>query len=278
MDSSASILPQVLQSNLFSIGKRWWAVDIALAIGGILIATGSSLTGWLPVASTIVVAAFTLLGWTINQYWTSVYGLAQRLTRLIEFKDSFGWETPESEISTIRSLAPSRAKVASRGQKEDPNYYASDIDPSTTRAFENLRETAFWSRALSRRMFFILAGCGVGGVLLTILVLILGLHAVVSETSRENVTSLALTILTAGATLGLWNLCLSYHRFWKESDSTFMAADAELERPAHKEREAIILWCGYQASRESAPPLPTWLKNEMHDEIDADYRQCHTRT
>lgn len=266
-----------LRSELFREAKWWWRAEFIILGVALGISLADSILTLAPAVSATAVALLTVAAWVVSLYWGRLNDLAQRLTRLIDFHDAFGWAVPAEEMAAVRKATPSGVKNRAVSVPVDADYHASKSAPGVQRAIENLRETAFWSAALSARMAVIVGAGGLITAFGAVVILVVGIKTAQADQTRDNLAIVAMGVLTAGSALGLWTMWWGYYQFAKDADQFVSSADALIARGNADERDCILLWGDYHIVRASSPPIADKVYRKMHDEIDADYRQTYAK-
>jgi hypothetical protein len=270
---AVEIKPETLAVAAGNSTKRFWSCSLWLS----LLATGLALEGALtqlwPIRTSLAVAALMLVSWIISINSDRLNALAQRLHRLREFKDSYGWTITAEDRADILGDLPNRVKEEAKRLKPDDTYYGSKAPPGAIRAARNLRESAYWSTRQSARMFQGSAFLSLMGVVATIIILFVALHNAggTDLKSRDDIATFALGILTVGSNVGIWTACLRYSQFAREAKQTVTRANRLLEKGNPSVEQTVLAWGDYQLVRAGSPPLPSWLYKFLRQEIQSDY-------
>ncbi len=78
--------------------------------------------------------------------------VAEKLLRKLDLKDSFGWELSKAEMSDLLADVPRKLAGVLPVEGLGEEYFASNRPAGARRSMENLEESAWWSKHLSKRM------------------------------------------------------------------------------------------------------------------------------
>jgi hypothetical protein len=213
-----------------------------------------------------LVAVSEFLQW-LSDLWKSA---AHQLHRKLDFEDSFGWKITDREMKDF--LARYAGNIESFAAASETNFFASDEQPGSKRAVENLRESAWWSMHLSETMWWTFV-TAIVVILLGCLFLLNVSVQDVSQTTTQ-VTSHASdappTSPTVDATVvkvvtstvlfifsyGLFKFAIGYFSFRNKSRQIADTAEGFLKNGPIDKVQAIKLWQDYHLARDLAPLIP----------------------
>lgn len=208
--------------------------------------------------------------------WRSDYlkGEAESIHRKLDFEDSFGWPVSEHELRDLWA----RLKDG-RALPREGNYFASKSDPGTERALQNLRESCWWSKHLSRSM----AWMTLMGILLLILgcfiILLVAVASVPDLKTAADIVRIVTSSLMLLFSFGLLRLWFGYYNFGSKAERIEgLAISLQKADKAPDQHEVVKLWNDYHLSRASAPVLPTWLWNNQQVRLNALWKRQFGKT
>lgn len=260
-----------LVNKVYDRTKLWAGVGISfqifLYLAGILAIFEPRVTLKYPPVAFLIA----LLGLVVATKASKCKGVAERLKREHEYVDGFGKAPSGPRLASLnidfpKSLRPSFSTLLSEGIT-----YDSSAPYGTTRALENLVESAWFSQHLSKTCARILGGVFISGLSLSIILLVIcatdlsGTPAGLA--GAQGVTGTLLFLIS----IGLYRNWTGYQSFSARSEQIDNEACALLSKDMPDQVEALRLMTEYQVARSSAPIIPTWVWRIQRNHLNAQW-------
>ncbi len=227
-----------------------------------------------------VVAALAVAGEAASYFARSRYSNAEWLQRKLDMLDSLGWEVTAKEWTDFLARCPKSVKGKSRTDPAGGAFFASQDSPGARKAFQNMLESAWWSKHLCERMYqlyFFLLGVAILGSIAALIVS-LEVAPIRDEAGRVNrdalsaVANAVTSVLMLVISLRLAEAALGFLQFSREAERCEDEAEAALAAQSEDTIKAAKLWHEYQLERAIAPVLPTWIWKMRRDELNDLWR------
>lgn len=184
---------------------------------------------------------------------------AESLLRKLDLQDSLGWQIDRRDVADLEARYPVRPADA----RANDSYFASK-SVGVERGYENLRESAWWSKHLSERMFAYNVIALGGSLTVTLIALVAAVRLAAAPNGQEvalSVAKTAITFLMLAFSLGILKLALGYHSFRVKSEAAEDRANTALAPSAVNPDvlPANRAWAEYQLARAGAPMIPTFV-------------------
>ncbi len=269
--------PRALSRALFDRAKRFWGWALICQLG--LFAGGLSLIwvkdeswkGLVPVAALVLSAA----SWALLKRRDAAKDAAEALLRKLDLKESFGWEISTEELRDLLAELPRRVARDLREEDLGVEYFASRWPAGAPRSMENLEESAWWSKHLSRYMALY---CLVGSLVLfciPVLILLVSAQAVDDPGNVSVVAQVVVSVFTLIFALDLLGAGLAYWDFRGKAQRAEERARGLLSGGPVDEVTAVKALQEYHVARAAVPLIPTlvWrLHRGRLNELWDDYR------
>ncbi len=267
--------PRKLVDCLSERAKRWWGATAVIKVFSVSLGAISVLLfpGFKSAAVIIFLLfiAAELAAWRSDSFKSS----AQAVLRKLDFSDSFGWGISREEMSDLIVDCPSRLRKRIPPQADD-DYFASAEPIGARRSLDNLQESSWWSKHLSRRMGHITLGVTTALIVMSVVVLLISINSVQSFDTLTSIGRVVSSGLMLIVSLGLLRLCIGYYHFAKKAEQAERDAIRLLNSGADN-LEAVKAWHEYQVSRASAPLIPSSLWRYMNNDLNEAWRAYRRR-
>jgi hypothetical protein len=150
----------------------------------------------------------------------------------------------QSKFDTVENSAP---------------YFASANDLGWRKAMENLQESAWWSKHLSKSMGSIIFVFTIGLSVISLLLLIFFSLMSPAAGTLTTVNRVVISVLLLTVSLGLIPLARNYNAFSQRCSACEKAATDLLRSTEQEIVPAIEVWNEYHLARASAPLIPSRL-------------------
>ena len=189
--------------------------------------------------------------------------IAESLRRKLDFFASFGWKISAKEVSDILLKLPlSLQKKISTLPEE--KYFMSETEVGPLKSFENLEESAWWSKHLSKiTLNFCLLIIFVV-VLLSGVTLYVSINCNLDQQYIPKVSKIVTSSIMVLFSIGLFKTAMGYFKFHTKSEQIDGCLSDKIKSAMHFVPDCIKLWSEYHVARASAPLIPTiiWEKNK----------------
>lgn len=275
--SSVVMTAHQQMSKRFAAAKWLWAVIVVLNVlllvapfaspamssGGTAIAIGLGVLVIPPMSF--------LLKWKADDY----YSRGEELRRGIFLGDSVGRELSENDRLLIESESPLLPELEPRCIGP---YYASSSAPGLRRIIENLHESSFYTRQLSKaaaRIYAVVCLLGMSGVFLALWLNVETPFAAQGDWSAaERVARLVAEFFgffAAGLFADMW---LSYVSLAKSADAVFRNCHALKREETLDAATVYTEVANYDCGLARARPIPGWLKWLLGHRLAQAWAKC----
>lgn len=164
-----------------------------------------------------------------------------------------------------------RRRLPSSG---DDNYFASEDEIGPVRALQNLQESSWWSKHLTKRMSYITSAVGAAFFGVSLLVLLISINTVSDFDRLTSIGRVVTSAMMLVLSLGIFRLTLGYYSFGKKAER-IEEESMRLLKSGPNELSAVKAWQEYHVARASAPLIPSllwkWMNKDLNDAW-RDYR------
>ena len=268
--------PSELAKCLDKEAKWYWGATYVLSVFVFFTGTlGTFLTSYAAFASIISVSAALVL-FLFDQLSDVSKGKASELRRRIDLKDSFGWPMDNAEYSDLILHCSRSVKNKARGRSSTESYFASTEPLGSARGLQNVRESAWWSEHLAKKMFLYTASL-TGLLAFVVFIVFLALLTTLNSQFIGNadiytkLSSSFAAFFMLAVTTNLAKNSVGYSRFAKGAAKTKDLANSLLQQPPIRDDRAIVCIYEYFIIRNENPLLPTWLWESLRDELNDQY-------
>lgn len=267
--------PRKLVDCLSERAKRWWGVTALIKVCSVTLGTVSVLV-FPSFKSSAVIIFFLYIASELATWRSDVFkSSAQAVLRKLDFSDSFGWEISRAEMSDLVVDCPSRLRRKLPPEGDD-DYFTSSEPVGTNRSLDNLQESTWWSKHLSRRMGHITLGVSIALIITSIIVLLVSINSVSDFDTLTSIGRVVTSGLMLIVSLGFLRLTLGYYQFAKKAEQSEKDA-IRLLGGNSDELEAVKAWHEYQVSRAAAPLIPSRLWRHMNKDLNAAWEAYRRR-
>lgn len=267
--------PRKLVDCLSERAKRWWGVTAVIKVSSVTLGTLSVLLFPSFKSSAVIVfllyIASELATWRSDVFKSS----AQAVLRKLDFSDSFGWAISRAEMSDLIVDCPSRLRRKLPPEGDD-NYFASSEPVGINRSLDNLQESSWWSKHLSRRMGHITLGVSIALIITSVIVLLVSINSVLNFDTLTSIGRVVTSGLMLIVSLGFLRLTLGYYQFAKKAEQSERDA-IRLLGGNSDELETVKAWHEYQVARAGAPLIPSRLWRHMNKDLNEAWKAYRNR-
>ncbi len=224
---------------------------------------------------TVAALVLSAASWALLRRRDVAKGSAEALLRKLDLKDSFGWGLSRAEISDLLAELPRRVAKALPLESLGEEYFASGQPEGALRSMENLEESAWWSKHLSRCLSTYCFYCAALLVCVPVLVVLVSAQAVDDASTLSRLAQVVVSLLTLVFTLDVIGVALSYWSFRGQAERAEGRARDLVSGGSVDEVTAIKTIQEYHVARAAAPMIPTFvweLHRERLNELWDEYR------
>jgi len=261
-----------LVNRAYDRAKRWAGGVLILQV--ILFVTGVVAIFWPALTLTYPWIALPLAfaGAFISGRASKFKGMAESLKRTHEYFSGFGHKPSGSQLADLKQSLSAELNPEINELLKKGITYASDEKAGPRRIFENLSESAWYTKHLALYCAYGLGAIFLGAFALAIALLILSATSlagtVVGVASAKCVAATLLFLMS----IGMMRSVLAYYKLGQTSDSI----DAEACRLLGRAEEPTVfeaqrLLAEYQLARATAPLVPTWVWKLRRDSLNEDW-------
>ncbi|MGI0488511.1 hypothetical protein ACN4EK_24130 [Pantanalinema rosaneae CENA516] len=271
--------PRAICNAYFVLAKKWLTFallcKLLIFVVGTITVFVPSLGGYIPpLLITLFAIIAELFSWRSDVY----KGSAEALLRKLDARDSLGWAISGAEMSDLGIRSPKKLSKLVSAAALNQEYFASQEGVGAKRTLENIQESAWWSKHLSERMGQYYLLLTVGLIIGLVLVLAASVETVRNYTLLVGIGRVVTASLMLVFSLGLFRSVLGYYSFAGKAARIEERIEHLLGNVSITEIDAIKVMHEYQLARSSAPLIPSWLWEQMKDDLNEmwhQYRQPH---
>ncbi len=252
-----------LDDRLFTSAKRWFAAGVTSRFA----TAGVGLLAIFPdfaLAVPFIIAPLAFAPEICTLRSDIVKGRADRILRMIEMSDGFGWEADRTSLADILATVPEKFEQPS---KTTPKRFASQEPPGTARAFDNLKESAWWTQQLALITFKWLALAVACLVCVSVSFLIIATITVVSTQSRLTVARVVTAVLMTVFSAGLVKLTHAYYQLYERSKYAVLLVSSM--RASDELARRLGALYDYQNARSCGPLIPDSIYRLKRSRLNA---------
>lgn len=264
-----------LSRALFARAKVWLATAMLCKVAAFAIGILVILLSAIPKLAPFLVAALTIISELCTWRSDKNKSTAETLRRKLDMRDSFGWAISRAEVSDFLVRIPKKLRKALPAENDGENYFESKEGVGAKRAVENVRESAWWSKHLSEKMWQICLTATILLAALSIVLLIASIETVSNFDTLSGIGRAVTSVILLLFSLGLLRLTIGYYSFSSKADLIENQAERLLCPEPIDMFQAIKLAHEYQLARATAPLIPTWIWKWRRDDLNemwATYR------
>jgi hypothetical protein len=254
-----------ISAKTFRKAKHWYLGYILCQLGVLIFAVSSIFLSLNPNISAVIaflgVFATECVRWR-SDYWKSQGEWAKRQ---LEIADGLG-------VAVDSRVVADWLTTQSKGfldDVRDDETQGSDFDstelPGSRRLVENIQESAWWSKHLSRRMAIYLASILLAVILIAVFALSICISSLKADAIKQsgavvqNVGGVICSVLMFIFSINLIRLLTDFMTFASEAKEILGRCDTLLNSSTVLERDACSVMHDYQTARSMAPLLPTFV-------------------
>jgi hypothetical protein len=267
--------PRVINKALFDRAKIWWGASLLLKLSVFAIGVTLIFSSHASKLSAFVVGFLSIASELCKLRSDQIKGVGEDLCRKLDFQESLGWQILMAEMSDIM------LKFTNRGRKkllskEGETYFASNTYPSPRRALENLQESAWFSKYLSRTMAHLCLTSIIILVFVSIATLLTSIHTIKDYDLLANMGRVVTSSLMLVFSINLIPLMLGYFSFSHSAGDAERKAKDILDVGTCNEIDALKAWQEYHIVRAQAPLIPTWIWKYKRNTLNELWRKFRT--
>jgi hypothetical protein len=271
--------PRALAKALFDrAGKLWgWSLGCQLVVFGCGILL--LVFPWGYVEGLATVGALLLSGGSAVLLWRRdvTRDNAEALLRKLDLKDLFGWELSRAEISDLLADAPQKLieRLPVEGLGEE--YFSSRQPAGPRRSMENLEESAWLSKHLSKLTSRYCVVVATVLLCVPVCVLLISAQAMQDVGTSSLLARLVIVVLTLIFSLDLLRLVTSYQGFRRNAGRAEHQARNLLANRPIDVVPAVKVMQEYHTARAMAPLLPTWVWRLHESRLNQLWKQYRAK-
>lgn len=261
-----------LSQYYFTITKKWWTAAWWLKIATFVFGLGVVFFPDISVWVTLLVGTLSFASETCNVCSSNEKATAETLLRNLDLQDSFGWEIQDIEIADAFVSLPTKVQHQLSYTEHPDDYFASSKSSGWNRAMQNLQESAWWSKHLSRcmgRYTFVLT---IILVVISVVTLLISSFLIPVASQLTSINRIVISILLLIVSLGLIPLTIGYFNFSIRAGDAQQRASDLLKSDSDNTIQAIKVFNEYHLARATAPLVPTWLWKRKNISLNRAWR------
>lgn len=272
--------PRAICRVLYSDAQNWWFTSLGCRLGAFLVGAGSILIPSMKEAAPYAVASLsagsTLLLWLSDE----IKGRAETLKRKEEGQDLYGdeWKISPEEIANFLARSPAKIRKPIRLTESDKRYFASNEPPGAKRAFQNVKESSWFSGHVAAKMGQICLCLAIFLICGSFIALITALRNVSDITVRSTVGEVITSLLLLVFSLNLLSLIRKYFAFSQRCSDIEKTIVGHLKTTPNDLVISIKMLHEYQLARASTPLLPSRLFLWMRPDLNELWEKYHAES
>jgi len=257
----AKLNVQLLMKIQGDKAKLWWNVSVALQVAIILLSAYTTLTNNFTTETALFVIPIMSICSPLMRWRADLLkGEYQSLLRKFEFYDGLGWAIlPREKSEWLLTLSEKQKQQVTATDRMPVHYFASNKPFSAERLLENLEESTWWSKHISKYAAIVFGVFTVFVLLASFTVLLLAVQGALGQTSLTSIAKVIVSVIAALFSIGFIRMTVEYNLF-SQTSAKFEEKSCQildLGKPVDQE-EATKLLHEYQITRSGAPMLPSW--------------------
>jgi len=146
----------------------------------------------------------------------------------------------------------------------EEKYFASDTEVGSSKSLENLEESAWWSKHLSKITYNICLAIIFVVVIVSVAALYMALNYNVDHQYIPKVSKIITSSIMVLFSIGLFKTAIGYYKFHIRSEQIDTCLPDKIKSKTLSVQDCIKMWSEYHVARASAPLIPTivWEKNK----------------
>lgn len=198
------------------------------------------------------------------QYRSDTYkGIAESLRRKLDFMHSFGWSIPKKDLTDVLLELPQHIEEKVKATPAE-DYFMSSTDFGPVKALENLEESAWWSKHLTKIAWKYCVGIIAFVLLLSFVSLYISINLSVKNLYIPQISKIITSSIMVLFSIGFVRTAIGYSRFRKKAGQIDSILPDKIKSTTLGDPECIKLWSEYHIARASSPLIPSiiWEMNE----------------
>ena len=255
--------PDILCQKVYDLAKYHFNRSVfckflvyIVGVAGIFITDTYSL---IPVVALILIILSEFL-----QYKSDTYkGIAESLRRKLDFMHSFGWSIPKKDLTDILLELPQHIDDEVQAITAE-NYFMSSTEIGSVKALENLEESTWWSKHLSKIAWRYYVGIIVFVLSLSFISLYVSVNISVNQLYIPQISKIITSSIMVLFSIGFVRIAIGYSRFHKKAEQIDLILPDKIKSTTLGDPECVKLWSEYHIARASSPLIPSiiWKLNE----------------
>lgn len=266
-----------LAAILFDRAKRFWGFALlcqASVFGCALSLIWAQDELW-KALPTVAALVFSATSWALLRRRDTAKASAEALLRRVDFGRSFGWALSRAEVSDLLAELPRGVAKTIPPENSGEEYFASGRPKGALRSMENLEESAWWSKHLSRHMAVYCLVVSLALFCVPMLILLFSVQAGNDADTLSVVAQIVVSVFTLIFALDVVGAALSYWDFRGQAERAEAGARDLVSGGHVDEITAIKMIQEYHVARAAAPMIPTvvWkLHRARLNDLWGEYR------
>lgn len=255
--------PDILCREVYDLAKGYYNKSLGCKLA-IYVTGVTSLFVHDQYSITPLIALFFVIMSEVFLFLSDKYkGVAESLRRKLDFFHSFGWLVSPKEITDILLKLPWKLqqKISSLPGE---NYFMSGSEVGPVKALENLEESAWWSKHLSKIAFNYCL------IIISIVVILSGAALYISVNCNldqqyiPKISKIITSSIMVLFSIGFIKTSIGYFKFHTKSEQVDILLPEKIKSATVSVPECVKMWSEYQVARAAAPLIPTiiWEKNK----------------
>lgn len=252
--------PDILCTELFNLAKGNFNKSIGckllVYVTGVAALFITDQFSMIPVVALALVILSELFQYRSDNFKRS----SESLRRKLDFNKSFGWAIAPSELTDLLTQVPVYI-VQKAESRKDVSYFASKQGVGPAKAVDNMEESAWYSKHLSKIAFNYCMTTVFLIIVVSIIVLYFAFNSHVNDKITAKISKIITSTIMIIFSIGLTRLAIGYYRFSDRADRVEAQAISRIKAGTVSEVEAIKLWSEYHIARASSPLIPEIIWN-----------------
>ncbi len=260
--------PRALDRLLRKSAESWWNFALLYKVSIFFVGTVAIFSPLLAGAAPFLVAFLTIISEACAWRHNAVRDTWEDLHRELDIRDSIGWQISNAKLSDLLTQTPRKLRNRLPAEINEEEYFASKKPFGAERTVENMQESAWWAKHLSRRAGSIYSALVIVLIVGSFAVLLMSIATIKDYDALSNVARVITSTIMLIFSLNLARTALAYYKYSTQAVIVEEQAGRILSEHTANEIEAIKLMQQYHLAHAAAPMNPNWLWKLMRDDLN----------
>lgn len=261
MNTANDLQLGLIDRNLFTSAKCWFAAAIALRCSAAAVGL-LALCEFFAFIAPVLVVVLACAAEICSMRSDIMKGRADRLLRIRELHDGFGWQPDRGAVADVLATLSERS---SRFGTASSGEFESQQPAGPTRAIQNVAESAWWTKQLALIMLKLTSAIALLVLLVSLIFLVVSLRVAVSTQTGIAIARVATAALATIFSAGIVKLGFAYYTLYERAGTSARRAAAAFT--TDDPIQALLLVYEYQNARSMGPLIPDSVYRDKRTQL-----------